>query len=163
MTHTIQNVWSRVVVAILLSIVTSQSIAQSSEETEVANNETVIREFIEAWSRLDPDELLNYFVEDGTYYNMPTSPVTGHENLRQFVAGFIQSWETTDWEILNLLADGDIVMVERIDHTVVAGSPVELPCFGIFEMENGKIKVWRDYFNLPTYTDALTAAAAAAN
>ena len=38
MTHTIQNVWSRVVISILLSIVTSQSIAQSSEETEVANN-----------------------------------------------------------------------------------------------------------------------------
>lgn len=163
MTHAIQNVWSRVVVTILLRIVTSQSIAESSGETEVANNETAIREFIEAWSRLDPDELLNYFVEDGRYCNMSTSPVTDHKNLRQFIARYIQSWETTDWEILNLPTDVAIVMVERINHTVVAGSPAELPCFGIFEMENGKIKVWRDYFTLPTYTDALTAAAAAAN
>ena len=163
MNHVIQNVWSRVVVSILLRIVTSQSIAQSSGKTEVVNNETAICEFIEAWSRLDPDELLNYFIEDGRYCNMSTSPVTGHKNLRQFIARYIQSWETTDWEILNLLADVAIVMVERINHTVVAGSPAELPCFGIFEMENGKIKVWRDYFTLPTYTDALTAATAAAN
>jgi len=49
-------------------------------------------------------------------------------------------------------------MVERLDKTVVAGSPVDLPCLGIYELENGKIKVWRDYFDLSTYTDALTQA-----
>ena len=74
MNHVIQNVWSRVVVSILLRIVTSQSIAQSPGKTEVVNNETAICEFIEAWSRLDPDELLNYFIEDGRYCNMSTSP-----------------------------------------------------------------------------------------
>jgi limonene-1,2-epoxide hydrolase len=124
----------------------------------MTDNERIVREFIQAWSRLDPTELVSYFAADGTYYNMPTAPVTGQENLSRFITGFIRPWESTDWEILNLLADGDIVMVERVDHTVVAGSPVDLPCLGIFEMENGKIKIWRDYFNLPTYTDALTAA-----
>jgi limonene-1,2-epoxide hydrolase len=132
----------------------THSIAQSQE----LNNEQIIRNFITAWSALDVDELVSYFSVDGTYYNMPTSPVTGQENLKQFIAGFIRAWESTDWEVLNLIAKGDIVVAERIDHTVVAGSPVDLPAFGIFEMENGKIKIWRDYFNLPTYSDAMAAA-----
>jgi limonene-1,2-epoxide hydrolase len=41
---------------------------------------------------------------------------------------------------------------------VVNGKPVDLPAAGVFEMEGGKIKVWRDYFDLATYTEALTAA-----
>ena len=42
-----------------------------------------------------------------------------------------------------------------MDRTVVAGRKVDLPCVGIFEMENGKIKVWRDYFDLATFTGAV--------
>ena len=41
----------------------------------MADNEQVIRDFIAAWSRLDVEELVQYFCEDGTYYNMPTQPV----------------------------------------------------------------------------------------
>ncbi|MGK0341371.1 MAG: limonene-1,2-epoxide hydrolase [Candidatus Azotimanducaceae bacterium] len=41
------------------------------------------------------------------------------------------------------------VAVERLDKTQ-AGDKVDLPCFGMFEMSNGKIKVWRDYFDLNT-------------
>jgi limonene-1,2-epoxide hydrolase len=31
---------------------------------------------------------------------------------------------------------------------------VTLPCCGVFEMQGGKIKVWRDYFDLPTFANA---------
>ena len=116
------------------------------------NNEQIIRDFIGAWSRLDVDELVTYFAEDGTYYNMPIEPVSGHDNLRGFIGNFLASWEKTDWEILNILAEGDLVIAERVDRTVVAGREVDLPCVGVFEMENGKIKVWRDYFDMASFT-----------
>lgn len=130
------------------------TIAQAADET-MSNNETIIREFVAAWSNLDADELASYFTDDGVYYNMPSQPIAGRDNVRAFISGFMGPWESTDWEILNIMAEGNIVMVERMDHTVAAGQNIELPCFGIFEMENGKIKVWRDYFNLATYTSAL--------
>jgi limonene-1,2-epoxide hydrolase len=33
---------------------------------------------------------------------------------------------------------------------------MDLPCTGVFEMENGKIKVWRDYFDMATFTTAMS-------
>ena len=42
------------------------------------SNEQVIRDFIAAWSRLNVDELVSFFAEDGIYHNMPTEPVQGH-------------------------------------------------------------------------------------
>ena len=87
---------------------------------------------------------------------MPAQPASGRNDLRKFISGFSSNWEKTDWEILNLLAADDIVMVERVDRTVVAGKTVELPCFGVFEMKDGKIAVWRDYFDMSTYINGLS-------
>lgn len=120
------------------------------------DNEKVVREFIAAWSNLDTDELVAYFTDDGVYHNMPTEPVVGHDDLRNFITGFSADWEKTDWVILNLLAAGDTVMVERVDRTVAGGKTVELPCVGVFEMKDGKIAIWRDYFDLSTYINGLS-------
>ncbi len=130
----------------------------TQENPAMSENERTIREFVEAWSDLDAEALASYFSEDGIYHNMPSAAVQGRNNIQQFIAGFIRPWESTDWEIISLLADGDMVMVERLDKTIVAGSPINLPCFGYFELQDGKITVWRDYFDLSTYSDALTMA-----
>jgi len=118
-------------------------------------NEQIIRQFIAAWSRLDPEELSSYFSEDGVYHNMPSGPVQGRENVRKMIAAFIGPWTETRWDILHLVAAGDIVAAERLDRTKAGDKAVDLPCTGIFEMENGKIKVWRDYFDLGTYLKAM--------
>jgi limonene-1,2-epoxide hydrolase len=144
-------------IAVTLLISVNAGIAYAEAEQVTSDNEKVVREFIAAWSNLDVDELVGYFAEDGTYYNMPITPVTGRDNLHGFIKAFLASWEKTDWEITNLLADGDLVMVERVDRTTADGRKVELPCLGVFEMENGKIKVWRDYFDMATFTNAMTA------
>lgn len=136
------------------------TLAVTTVQAQTESNEAIVRDFISAWQRLNPSELAGYFSEDGVYHNMPSAAVVGRDNIEQFIAGFISQWESTDWEVINLLADGDSVMVERLDKTVVAGSPVNLPCFGYFELSDGKIKLWRDYFDLATYTTALTAALA---
>jgi limonene-1,2-epoxide hydrolase len=120
------------------------------------SNEQIIRDFIAAWSNLDVDELVSYFTEDGTYFNIPSVPVQGVDNLRTFIGGLIAKWTKTDWDIVSLLADGNLVMVERLDRTVVADKKVDLPCFGVFEMQEGKIKVWRDYFDMNTFVSAIS-------
>lgn len=121
----------------------------------MADNEKTIRNFIAAWSRLNVDEIVSYFAEDGVYHNMPTQPVKGHAALRQFIAAFLKMWSKTDWDVLNIMSKGDVVIAERLDRTVAMGKNIDLPCCGVFEMANGKIKVWRDYFDMATYTKSL--------
>lgn len=59
----------------------------------------------------------------------------------------------TRWEIINTASSGSTALVERINKTKTTGV-VDLPCVGVFEMEGGKIKAWRDYFDMATYTGA---------
>ena len=118
----------------------------------MSDNVQIIKDFIAAWSNLDSDELVGYFSEDGIYYNMPTQPVQGKEQLKQFIRSFISNWTKTNWDTLNIIGEGDVVIAERLDRTEVGDIKVDLPCCGVFEMEEGKIKVWRDYFDMGTYT-----------
>lgn len=122
----------------------------------MTDNVQIVSDFIAAWSRLDADELVSYFAEDGVYYNMPIAPVQGHAALKPFIAAFAGGWASTSWEVLNIVGAGDVVIAERVDRTATRdGKKVDLPCCGVFEMAGGKIKVWRDYFDMNTYTSAL--------
>ena len=118
-------------------------------------NERIIREFIGAWSRLDPEELAGYFADDGVYHNMPIGPVSGRTNVEEFIRGFVGSWTETTWDVLNIISSGDVVIAERLDRTRAGEKSVELSCVGVFELEGGKIKTWRDYFDLGAYQRGL--------
>jgi limonene-1,2-epoxide hydrolase len=122
----------------------------------MTENERIIREFFEAWSRLDPAELASYFTADGVYHNVPTGPVGGRANVEEMIRAFTAAWTETRWEVVNLVAEGEVVMAERVDRTKAGEKSVDLPCTGVFEMEGGKIRVWRDYFDLGTYVRAIS-------
>jgi limonene-1,2-epoxide hydrolase len=118
-------------------------------------NEEIVREFIKTWSTLDADRIVAFFADDGVYHNMPIAPISGRTQLRAFIAGFMKTWSATDWEIINLVSAGSIVIAERTDRTKVGEKTVDLPCCGVFELQDGKIRVWRDYFDMATYTKAM--------
>lgn len=116
----------------------------------------IIRNFCLAFSRMDVEELMGYFTEDAVYHNMPGPPARGSEAVRRTISSFLKGWQKTDWEILNIAADGNTVFAERVDRTVAGGKNIDLPVVGVFELEGGKIKAWRDYFDLATYTRAMS-------
>jgi len=118
-------------------------------------NSQIVRDFVNAWSTLDVDRIVDFFAEDGVYHNMPIAPVVGRSQLRAFIARFVKDWTATEWEIVTLVESGDVVVAERVDRTKVGDELVELPCCGVFEIMDGKIRIWRDYFDMATYTRSL--------
>lgn len=118
----------------------------------MSDNEQIIRNFIDAWPRLDVAEIVGFFAEDGIYHNMMLDPVKGREALTSFIGSFANGWSDVKWELLNIASAGNLVFAERVDRMTVGGKSVALPCCGVFEMESGKIKSWRDYFDLGTFT-----------
>lgn len=115
-----------------------------------------IRRFCEAWSKLDTDEMMTFFTDEPVYHNMPGPPAKGATVVRATIDSFLKQWQKTDWELLHIAANGDTVFAERVDRTDSGGKHVDLPVVGVFELEGGKISVWRDYFDLATYTRSMS-------
>lgn len=58
--------------------------------------------------------------------------------------------------MLAIAAGGTVVFAERVDRTDTRdGKHVDLPVVGVFEIVDGKIRAWRDYFDLATYMRAV--------
>ena len=125
----------------------------------MADAESIVREFCAAWSRLDADELTGYFTDDAVYHNMPLAPLNGREEIRTFLAGFLAGVTFAEFEILHIVSDGDLVMTERVDHFTMGGREIGMPVSGTFELRDGKIAAWRDYFDMAAVTAFLTGGA----
>jgi limonene-1,2-epoxide hydrolase len=114
----------------------------------VSEDEDLIRRFCDAWSRRDVDELLGFFTEDAVYHNIPIEPASGHEAIRNMLQLFVSEVQKISFEVRNLASAGDVVFTERVDRFEMGERIVELPVAGVFEIRDGKIASWRDYFDM---------------
>jgi len=118
----------------------------------MSDNTKLVKDFCDAWSRIDVEEIVSYFTEDAIYHNMPGPPIEGKAAIETILKGILTPTTWAEWEMLNIAETGDKVLTERVDRFDIAGKRVELPVAGVFEIEGGKIKAWRDYFDMPTWT-----------
>lgn len=115
------------------------------------DNEQLVLEFCAAWSNRDVDELLGYLAPDATYHNMPMDPVRGHAAIRRVFDLFLSPADEVDWRVRNIASTGDLVFAERVDRFTISDRIVELPIVGVFEIADGRIAHWRDYFDFATW------------
>jgi limonene-1,2-epoxide hydrolase len=107
----------------------------------------VVTAFCKALTRGDLDEAMTYIAEDCVYHNIPLEPVKGAPAIRATLEGFLPLLGSIEIDIQRQIAVGDFVMNERIDTFSPPGkSRYGLPVAGAFEVKNGKIVAWRDYF-----------------
>ena len=118
-----------------------------TDDTSATANDAMIRAFLAAWERRDTDYLVDQFADDGVYHSIPLTPIVGKAAIREFVAAFVDV-PPGRLVIHHQIASGNVVMNERTDHITINGRPVTLPICGVFEIENGRIKAWREYFDL---------------
>jgi limonene-1,2-epoxide hydrolase len=108
----------------------------------------LVKEFCATWEALDIDKIMSFFAEDAVYHNIPIDPLTGHESIRGLIEGFTAGYDRVVFEIRHAVADGNVVLTERVDRFYSANGNIALPVMGTFEIAGGKIAAWRDYFDL---------------
>lgn len=112
----------------------------------------VVRRFCVAWSEnKEVVELADFFTDDAVYHNIPLEPVAGQANIADNFATVIRPGprgvESIEFRVVNIAANGPVVMTERVDVFKLSDKSFELPVMGIFEISDAKIKAWRDYFD----------------
>ncbi len=114
------------------------------------NPEDVVRAEMAAWGRNDVDEVMSHFAEDAVFDTGPSYPVlSGRDAIHKAIETYFSRGTCVDFEILHLAVDGDVVLMERFDHWIVNGKPIDTPVMGAYEVKNEKITAWREYFIPP--------------
>src|SRR2546423_7697472 len=111
--------------------------------------------FITAWPDGDAATVASFFSEDAVYHNMPMEPIKGREAIQATLAEVMGMGGRAGVDVVNIVADGAIVMIERVDHSIGSEKRVSLPVLGVFEVHDGAITAWRDYFDLNQFTSQM--------
>jgi len=122
-------------------------------------NEKLVSEFCLSLQSADMGKVVAYLSEDVVYHNIPWQPVTGHAGVRQVLGPFIEgpSRASVKMDIKHTTSSGNTVMNERLETWTKGSTRLELPVLGVFELTNGKITQWRDYFDAKTVAPLMEA------
>lgn len=121
--------------------------------------ESVIRKFLAAFPASDVAELISFFSDDAVYVDGPRGVHRGVDAIRTEFEVQVQVVPSTAVDIKSLVSDGGTVMVERAECFEVGGKPIDHEVVGVFEVDDvGRIKRWRDYYDLTSLVDKVVAA-----
>jgi limonene-1,2-epoxide hydrolase len=116
----------------------------------------LVRRFCAAWSDgLGAEELAAFFTDDAVYHNIPLAPVAGRDDIATTIASFTTGVDGIEFRVSNIAGDGPVVMTERVDVFKLPDKSIELPVMGTFEVRDGKITAWRDYFDMNQFTSQM--------
>lgn len=122
--------------------------------------DSLVREFITTLVARDLEKAAQMVSDDFEYDNVPMGKSFGPTALTETLSGFFSMCTGIDWEILEQTSSGTLndglVLNERDDRVEIHGRWATLPVAGVFKIRDGKIILWRDYFDRQTIIDLMT-------
>lgn len=113
----------------------------------------IVTAFLATWERPGgfAEGVHEYFTPDTVWENVGMSKTTGPEEAAALYGSMGGDGPPMVMRVDNLAVavDGNKVLTERLDHILGPdGQPaMTIAVMGTFEVENGKITAWRDYFD----------------
>jgi limonene-1,2-epoxide hydrolase len=125
-----------------------------------ASPESVVRRFLAAWEHPTAEGLASFFRADGVYVDGPRGEYHGIDAIKaEFEKQLAMGFDGVPIEVKLLVADGPIVMAERVDRFTLGGKTFAMDTVGVFEVDgDGGIKRFRDYYDQKSIADQVEAA-----
>jgi len=116
----------------------------------------IVTAFINALERRDLDAACAMVTDDCEYDNVPMAKVYGPAGIRSVLEPFLAGCTSVEWVMHHQVEGGNVVMNERTDRFEIGGRWIGLGVAGLFVVTDGKISLWRDYFDQAMFTNAMT-------
>lgn len=121
----------------------------SSQDLETVNA------FMKAAAARDYDAALAFVSDDIEYQNMMLPPAIGKDAMKGVLDAMLTLCTGSEWLVHQEVSANGLVMNERTDRFEINGAWHDLPVAGVFNLSDGLIVRWRDYFDLQTIMTAM--------
>ncbi|MDI9931810.1 limonene-1,2-epoxide hydrolase family protein [Rhodococcus sp. IEGM 1354] len=115
--------------------------------TDTQQATEIVEELFDALRSRDTDRAMTLLDDRVVWHNVGLPKVRGTSNVGRFLALLAKPAFGFDVVVHNIAADGDVVLTERTDVLIWRRLRVEFWVCGSFELRDGKVAVWRDYFD----------------
>lgn len=106
-----------------------------------------VEAFFRALEARDMESALALVDPTIVYENVSLPPARGMDEFVKQMKGFEKFVEGFEVRTHAIAANGSTVLTERVDVLTVKGVGIAIWVCGTFEVRNGRITIWRDYFD----------------
>jgi limonene-1,2-epoxide hydrolase len=107
----------------------------------------VVRRFLEALADVDIDTAVELVADDLVYENVSLPTIRGKQRFASGARVFAKRNIGFDVRIHRIAQSGTSVLTERTDALFYGRFRTQFWVCGVFEVIDGKITLWRDYFD----------------
>lgn len=115
----------------------------------------VVRAFLEALEAMDIEAALDRCDDAVVYQNVPFPAAKGKKAVARQLRGLPKLFNGFEAQIHAIAGNGGTVLTERTDVLVVGRVRAAFWVCGTFEVRDGKVVLWRDYFDFADVTVAV--------
>lgn len=139
-------------IGVILLTAAAPTVAADTDAQKLAT----VQKMIEAWNTRNWQQVYELFAEDGVLESMmlPT-PSVGREAISKRIGALAKDISRIELRIRHMgVADG-VVFIERVDDFVYRGKHGAVPVVGVVEVEQGRVKAWREYYDREQMIEAM--------
>jgi limonene-1,2-epoxide hydrolase len=125
----------------------------------VGKGQRIVEHFLHTLESRNLDELTKLVTDDIVYANPPTAPLEGKQAMIDFLSFNYKRMDRSSC-VLHFVTesdDGDIVMTERTEYMHFGDRQAGATFMGIFEIRDGRIAAWRDYWDHASFAQQMAA------
>ena len=125
----------------------------------MSKNVEVVNGLMHSFEEQDVEKTLSFFNDDAVWTNIPLGePARGLDEIRKALGSFGFTPEAVEFVIHHTTENPDtgVVMNERTDRFKTEKGWLAIRVMGTFELKNGKVQEWRDYFDLAEFQNQLS-------
>jgi limonene-1,2-epoxide hydrolase len=107
----------------------------------------VVLGFLHALADEDLDTALSLVADDIVYTNVSLPTIRGKDRFARAAHAFYRCHMGFEVSIHRIAENGSVVMTERTDALILGPLRTQFWICGVFEVNEGQISLWRDYFD----------------
>jgi limonene-1,2-epoxide hydrolase len=107
----------------------------------------VVTHFLNALQASDPDAVIALADDDIVYSNVSLPSIRGKDRFARAVRTYFRRNMGFEVIVHNIAENGGSVLTERSDAIILGPFRAQFWVCGVFEVHDGKITLWRDYFD----------------
>jgi len=127
---------------------------QTTSTSSAVDNARIVEDFLNALQNQQFETFDALLADDIVYQNVGLPTVRGRGRVVKMMRG-MEGRMGFEVKFHRNVADGNTVLNERTDAVVFGRVRLQFWVCGVFEVHDGRITLWRDYFDLFDCTKAL--------
>ncbi|MDT5109577.1 MAG: limonene,2-epoxide hydrolase [Mycobacterium sp.] len=127
---------------------------QTTSTSSALDNARIVEDFLKALEHQNFETFDALLADDVVYQNVGLPTVRGRERVVKMMRG-MEGRMGFEVKFHRNVAEGSTVLNERTDAMIIGPVRLQFWICGVFEVHDGRITLWRDYFDLFDCTKAL--------